>query len=79
MSLENMTLEEIQFWSKSVSDTLNEIEKEGLYRCPECKKLIVGRPCDWNICGSGQANSVMAFDTFTPKLLFGRQLNLKVG
>jgi hypothetical protein len=52
MSVENMTLEEVTFWSKGASDTLDEIDKKGLYRCPVCKKLMVGRPCDWNICGS---------------------------
>lgn len=45
-----MTMDEVKFWQKGCQDTLDAIEQEGLYRCPKCKKLMNGAPCDWNIC-----------------------------
>jgi len=33
-----------------VTEALKGIEKRGLYRCPKCSHLMIGKPCDWNIC-----------------------------
>lgn len=50
MSLENMTLEEVRFWSKGCRDMMLAIEKNGIWVCPECKHLMSYPPCDYNIC-----------------------------
>jgi rubrerythrin len=50
MSLKNMTAEEVEFWAKGCSDALEEVEKNGLWICPECKHLMGDPPKDYNIC-----------------------------
>lgn len=50
MSLDNMTIDEVKFWSKGCRDILLEIEKNGLFRCPECKHFMVDEAKDYNIC-----------------------------
>lgn len=52
MSLDDMNSYEIEFWKKGCEDLIGEIEKCGLYICPECNHLMAGAPVDFNICTS---------------------------